>query len=291
MRRSTTSGVTEVARALDRRRLGAVLGAELVCAAFLVGGPQTVPAGPAVAAPASTSVAPSAPSSVTLPDGRTAQLIDLGAPGGGVLLDRIATELPGAAAAVTAFWGPQWPRDVLVAVAGTPRSVRDPGGRWHRCRCHDHRRADHVRAGRSRDERCRRCESVLRHELFHYAARADTAADAPTWLTEGVADFVGRPACPAHAGAESSRQLPTDAELGRRGPRAARRPTTGPGGSAASSPTRYGVDGLRALYLRGVRARAISTSRPRSGMHSGPTRACWSQWRSLVDARQLIGSR
>ena len=52
MRRSTTSGVTEVARALDRRRLGAVLGAQLICAVFLVGGPQTVPAGPAVAAPA-----------------------------------------------------------------------------------------------------------------------------------------------------------------------------------------------------------------------------------------------
>ncbi|EUA23932.1 peptidase MA superfamily protein [Mycobacterium xenopi 4042] len=26
---------------------------------------------------------------------------------------------------------------------------------------------------------------VLRHELFHYAARADTALDAPRWLTEG----------------------------------------------------------------------------------------------------------
>ena len=37
---------------------------------------------------------------------------------------------------------------------------------------------------------------VLRHELFHYAARADTAADAPRWLTEGVADFVGRPPQP-----------------------------------------------------------------------------------------------
>ena len=31
---------------------------------------------------------------------------------------------------------------------------------------------------------------VLGHELFHYASRADTAADAPRWLTEGVADFV-----------------------------------------------------------------------------------------------------
>ena len=34
---------------------------------------------------------------------------------------------------------------------------------------------------------------VLRHELFHFATRADTASDAPRWLTEGVADFVARP--------------------------------------------------------------------------------------------------
>ena len=41
---------------------------------------------------------------------------------------------------------------------------------------------------------------VLRHELFHFASRADTAADAPRWLTEGVADFVGRPPAPRPAG-------------------------------------------------------------------------------------------
>ena len=40
---------------------------------------------------------------------------------------------------------------------------------------------------------------VLRHELFHYAARAETAADAPRWLTEGVADYVARPPTPLPA--------------------------------------------------------------------------------------------
>ena len=56
---------------------------------------------------------------------------------------------------------------------------------------------------------------VLRHELFHYAARADTAPDAPRWLTEGVADFVARPAGAAagtrsgrHAGATAHRRRP-----------------------------------------------------------------------------------
>ena len=79
---------------------------------------------------------------------------------------------------------------------------------------------------------------VLRHELFHFASRADTAADAPRWLTEGVADFVGRP--PTPAARRTPLQLatiPTDADLN----------TAGPAGSAAydrawwfagSSPTR-----------------------------------------------------
>ena len=56
---------------------------------------------------------------------------------------------------------------------------------------------------------------VLRHELFHYAARAETALDAPRWLTEGVADFVGRPAAP-RPGPDRPltwRELPSDADL------------------------------------------------------------------------------
>ena len=48
---------------------------------------------------------------------------------------------------------------------------------------------------------------VLRHELFHYASRAETAADAPRWLTEGVADFVARP-LPAAPGRRTSARCP-----------------------------------------------------------------------------------
>ncbi len=82
---------------------------------FLVGGPQAAPTGPALAAPAATAQSDTtgvpAPvlHALRTPDGRTAELIDLGAPGGGALLDRIAAELPGAAEAVTAFWGERWP--------------------------------------------------------------------------------------------------------------------------------------------------------------------------------------
>ena len=98
---------------------------------------------------------------------------------------------------------------------------------------------------------------VLRHELFHYAARAETAADAPRWLTEGVADFVGRPPrLPRRHG--SPQRLPTDAELRRPGNRSQAydrawwfsrfvADTTAP-------PT------LRALYLRRVRTTATPTS-------------------------------
>ena len=49
--------------------------------------------------------------------------------------------------------------------------------------------------GAVNDER-RSLRMVLTHELFHLAARADTALDAPRWLIEGVADFVARPSTP-----------------------------------------------------------------------------------------------
>jgi hypothetical protein len=60
---------------------------------------------------------------------------------------------------------------------------------------------------------------VLSHELFHYAARADTVLDAPRWLTEGVADFVARPktAVPADA-LPVPLMLPSDADLDTPGP-------------------------------------------------------------------------
>ena len=258
MRRSTTFGVTETARALNRRRLGGVLGAELVCAAFLVGGPQMAPSGPAVAAQSAAASAVASPGVATstssrmiaLPEGRTAQLIDLGAPDGAALLDRIANELPGATDAVTAFWGPRWRRDVTIVVAGSQEQFAALAGAG----------AD-VAATTTADRitfnpgaaaiNPTDLKTVLRHELFHHAARSDTAVDAPTWLTEGVADFVGRPVTaqsPAWASAALPGQLPTDAELA----------VAGPGRSAAYDRAwsfasyvaeTYGTDRLRTLYL------------------------------------------
>ena len=240
MRPSTTSVVTEAsvaheasvatdpparsraARAVDRRRIGAVLGAELICAIFLVAGPSGAQSGPAVAAPASIAEpAASATSSppatttrtVSTPDGRTAHLVDLGAPGGEALLERIAAELPDATAAVTAFWGADWRRDISIVVAGSADqfAVLAAGGPDIAATTTAQRIMFSPNATAMADGDLR---TVLRHELFHYAARSQTAADAPVWLTEGVADFVGRPRTDAAAPAS----LPTDAQLTASGP-------------------------------------------------------------------------
>jgi Domain of unknown function (DUF4157) len=235
MRRSTTSAAT------DRRRLAALLITELVCALLLLGRPESPPAGPAVATPASHTT-PAAPStSQTLRDGRTARLVGLGGPTA-PLLTRISAELDDAAAAVTAFWGADWPRDIVIAAANTDEQFAAVGG------------GDAPTAATTTGQRIvfapgaasmspESLRIVLRHELFHFAARAETAADAPRWLTEGVADFVARPPVPV----DVMPTPPTDAEL------------DGPDRSAAYDRAwmfslfvadRYGADQLRELYRR-----------------------------------------
>ena len=71
--------------------------------------------------------------------------------------------------------------------------------------------------------------------------------DAPRWLTEGVADFVGRPPAPRLPDAADVAQLPSDADL------------AGPAASAAYDSAwwfarfvaeSYGAQTLRVLYLR-----------------------------------------
>ena len=244
MRRSTTFAVTD--RRRSRTRLAALLITELICALLLVGRSDVDP-GPTLATPATPAslTTPTAASTVeALGDGRTARLIGLGGPHTGVLLDRVAAEMDGAAAAVTAFWGAQWPREVTVVAAATDEQFAAVGG------------GDSHTAATTTGERimfapgaARMSDAalriVLRHELFHYAARAQTAADAPRWLTEGVADFVARPAAAPPPGVTMA--LPTDAEL------------SGPDRSLAYDRAwwfasfvadRYGTAALRDLYAR-----------------------------------------
>ena len=106
------------------------------------------------------------------------------------------------------FWGTDWTHDILVVATGSDAQFAaqagDAAGRFDTAAVAVADRVDpasHTVSGQRvvlapgaaamSDEALR---IVLRHELFHYASRADTAADAPRWLTEGVADYVGRPA-------------------------------------------------------------------------------------------------
>jgi hypothetical protein len=212
-----------------------------------VGRTGPAPAGPAIATPASLITPTPESTTQTLRDGRIVRLVGLGertAP----LLHRISAQLDDAADAVSAFWGPDWPREIVVVAAGTDAQFAAVGG------------GDSDTAATTTGERIMFAPGaaqmsddslriVLRHELFHYAARADTAADAPRWLTEGVADFVARPPgpLPANAAAAAQRGLPTDVEL------------SGPERSSAYDRAwwfsrfvadRYGTPALRALYVR-----------------------------------------
>jgi hypothetical protein len=213
----------------------------------VVGNTGSAPAGPPIAVPASLTTPTSVTTSQTLRDGRTVSLVGLGEhteP----LLRRIAAQLDDAADAVTAFWGPDWPREIVVVAAGTDAQFAAVGGGdTHTAATTTGERIMFAPGAANMDDASLRI--VLRHELFHYAARAETAADAPRWLTEGVADFVGRPPTPflANTAVLIRRGLPTDAELG------------GPERSLAYDRawwfTRfvadtYGTAALRALYIR-----------------------------------------
>lgn len=169
-----------------------------------------MPPAPTVATPASLTT-PAAESRIeTLSDGRTVRLIGLPGPRAGQLPSRIAAEMDGAAAAVTAFWGPQWPREVVIAVAGTDAQFAAVGGG-------DSHTAATTTAERimfapgAADMSDAALRIVLRHELFHYASQSRTAPDAPRWLTEGVADFVARPTTTRPE--PSMVRLPSDTEL------------------------------------------------------------------------------
>ncbi len=136
--------------------------------------------------------------------------------------------MPGAVDAVTAFWGDDWPREIVVVTTGTDADFAaqtgEPTRDWSGVAAMtvadrvdmDKREAFGQRivfapGANSMSESALRI--VLRHELFHYAARADTALDAPRWLVEGVADYVGRPAAPRPGPTAVPARLPTDAEL------------------------------------------------------------------------------
>jgi hypothetical protein len=278
MRRSTTSAAT------DRRRLGALLAAELICAVLLIGRPEAAPAGPAIATPASLTTPTAASTSETLRDGRSVRLVALGGPHTAPLLARIAAQMDDAAQAVTAFWGPDWPREVLIVAAASDAQFSSlAGGSADTAATTTAERIMFAPGAASMSDAALRI--VLRHELFHYAARAETDADAPRWLTEGVADFVARPLTPPPANAAElalgprvSWGLPTDADL------------DGPDRSLAYDRAwwfsrfvadEYGSPTLRTLYLRACgpgHPDAATAVRDTLGADLDAVLTRWRQW-------------
>jgi hypothetical protein len=259
MRPSTTSAATDrrgIGHPRSRTNLGAILVAELICALLLVNWPQAAPDRPVMATPASLTTPTAASTTETLNDGRRVHFVGLGGPHTAPLLTRIAAEMNDAAQAVSAFWGPDWPREVVIVVAGSDAEFGSlAGGGPDIAATTTVERIMFAPGAAAMSDASLRI--VLRHELFHFASRASTAADAPRWLTEGVADFVGRPppAEPAiqHQAPRPSNPerwgLPTDAELN----------TAGPAGTSAYDRAwwfsrfvaeEYGTATLRALYMR-----------------------------------------
>jgi hypothetical protein len=282
MRRSTTSAVTE------RPLLGLLLLVELVVGVVLVarpfgGGPQPDQAAPPTATHASLDVPTSSTNPLTLRDGRTVSLMALGGNQTADLEGRVTAELDGAADAVTAFWGDDWPRNVVVVLAGTDEEFRALGttGPDIAAATTAQRIVFAPGASAMSDASLR---IVLRHELFHYASRARTAADAPRWLTEGVADFVGRPPIPFPSAerADALAHLPTDAQLD----------TPGETRSLAYDrawwfsrfvASRYGAQTLRQLYVDACGAGhpdAATAIRDTLGADTSKVLAQWRAWLS-----------
>ncbi|MEZ0053870.1 hypothetical protein ABIA30_004907 [Mycobacterium sp. MAA66] len=279
MRRFTTSAGTE---SLRRRTVLGLLTVEAVAALVLLSRRSA----PAVAVPTADRGSAPRPGGqpdqarvLTTRDGRRVHLLALGA--GSDLLARIATEIDAAVAVVTGFWGDDWRRDITIITAGTDEEFRVLAGGGPDFAAST--TVEHiVFAPGAAAMGPGALRIVLRHELFHYASRLVTAADAPWWLTEGVADYVGRPRTPV-PGPQQATQLavlPTDADFR----------VTGPALSLAYDrawwftrfvAARFGEPTLRQLYLAGCGAGHpdSDTALQRTlGMDRNAMLAEWRQW-------------
>lgn len=283
----------------QRRRvsllLACVLIGELIAALLL----PHHPAEAGSSAQRTEAVAPSdSTQTIPLADGRSVRLVGLdGGSDTHALRSRIAAGIGAAVDTVAGFWGSDWSREISIVVAGTDEQFRAAAGGGSAAQWGDIaavtmvERVDPVArtmvdgrivfapgATKMSDGALR---IVLTHELFHYAARVDTALDAPRWLTEGVADFVARPLAALPADAASGMQsLPADSELD----------TPGPARSLAYDrawwfarfvASAYGAAKLRELYVAacGVGHADVTTAvREVLGIDTTSLLTRWQQW-------------
>ena len=198
-------------------------------------------------------------------------------PGTDVTVDRTRSSLRQAVSAVTAFWGSEWPRRAVVVATATPdefsaiaHSTATDTSAAAAATVFDRVEGDKVIGQRvvlapsANDLPAPALAVVLRHELTHVAARSVTAKDAPLWITEGVAEYVGRKgtyvrlddaapdlAAQVRAG-QSPDALPSDQDFGVATDKSALAYQSA-WALAAYVADRYGETRLKALY-RGVAA-------------------------------------
>lgn len=186
---------------------------------------------------------------------------------------RVAGLLPGSIDAVTSFWGQGWARRAAVEVTSAPEVfgalARSQGTTADAAAAAVYAHLDPgaktatgqrvLLAPTAADLPVPTLAEVMRHELTHIATRADTAPAAPAWITEGVAEYVGRKgtyvrladAAPDLASEVTARHLPdgppADADFAVDGPRSALAYETA-WSLAAFVADKYGEARLRSLY-------------------------------------------
>ncbi len=265
--------------------LAALLGAELIAAVATL----AVPA-PQVADPP-----------LIVGDHRGVVLDNRGGEPGAALLARVAANISDAVEAVEAFWGNDWSHRIELTATGSDRqfaALADGNSgvdvdQWSDIaavavadRVDPARRLVSgqrvVFAPRAAAMSTPALRIVLTHELFHYAARADTAIDAPRWLTEGVADFVARPDAAVPVGADDAVALPSDADLDAPGPRRARAYDRA-WEFARFVAARFGTAKLRELYVSACgpgHVEPVVAVRRVLGVDLPGLLADWQRWRS-----------
>ena len=257
---------------------------------------RETPAAPArAAAPADGH--PSAPATPVVVGDRTVRLVGGGGRASDRLLSRVASNIGAAVHQVEAFWGVDWPRDIPVVAAGSDEQFRAAAGGGPAAQWSDiaavtvvdrvdpaHRVAVGQRilfAPGAANMSDSALQIVVTHELFHYAARADTTLDAPRWLTEGVADFVARPGTGVPGAAASvPAALPSDTDLDTPGPQRSLAYDRAWWFARFVADT-YGTATLRAFYLDvcGVRHADVPTAaRDVLGTDTAGLLARWNRW-------------
>lgn len=256
--------------------------------------PVTSQARPDTSAAAAVVAPGSAP--LTVGDGRRVTLLSLGGSGTDAVMTRVAADIGTAVTRVEAMWGVDWSHDiVIIATESDAQFATESGGATSAqgpdiaaVAVADHVDVDNrtvtgqriVLAPGAATMSASALRIVLGHELFHYAARAETALDAPRWLTEGVADFVARPAPAALSAFGVPTVLPADTDFAAAGPRlssAYDRAWLFARFVAES----YGVPTLRLLYQRACRPGHVDTETAmRNVLGATPAEllARWQHW-------------